>query len=83
MLDRRARGSNLTYKDKQFELVSESDDKIEFKAIANYSWEAVYDTEEKFKQSGIEGDYNWSEEYKFELTKTDKGWRVSHFEGWK
>lgn len=78
-----ARGTNISYKDKQFELVSESDDKIEFKAIANYSWEAVYDTEEKFKQSGIEGDYNWSEEYKFELTKTDKGWRVSHFEGWK
>ena len=40
-----ARGTNIFYVDKTFELISETDDKIEFKAIANYSGEAVYGSE--------------------------------------
>lgn len=78
-----ARGTDIFYNDKTFELVSESDDKIEFKAVANYSWKEMYATEEEFKESGTEGDYEWTEEYNFELTKTDDGWRVSRFEYWK
>lgn len=78
-----ARGTNIFYVDKTFEPVSETDDKIEFKAIANYSGEAVYGSEEAFNESGDGGEYAWSEEYNFEMVKTDDGWRVSRFEYWK
>lgn len=77
------RGTNISYKEKRFELVNESEDKIEFKAVADYSWEGIYESEEEFKESGMDGEYNWSEEYNFELTKTEDGWRISHFEYWK
>lgn len=78
-----ARGTNIFYVDKTFELISETDDKIEFKAIANYSGEYMYGSEEEFINSGAEGPYEWSEEYNFELVNTDDGWRVSKFEYWK
>lgn len=78
-----ARGTNIFYKDKTFELVSESDDKIEFKAVATYSQEGMYESEEEFKNSGMDGDYEWKEEYNFELTKTDDGWKFTRFEFWK
>lgn len=78
-----ARGTNIFYKDKTFELVNESEDKIEFKAKAVYSQEGLYESEEDFKKSGMEGEYEWTEEYNFELTKTDDGWRVTRFEYWK
>ena len=79
-----ARGTNIFYKDKTFELVEQTEDKIVFKAIANYSCEGMFADEEEMKKiMGENAQTNWTEEYNFQMDKTENGWRVSKFEYWK
>ncbi len=78
-----ARGSNICYKDGQFELISKTEDEIKFKYIAHYSYEGIM-TEEEFNEMNEGGNesYSWDEEFIISIVNTDEGWRVDEFNLW-
>lgn len=78
-----ARGSDISYKGKRYELVSETDDEITFKAIAEHSWEGVYENEQQYRDEGNIDDFEWEEEYTYKFVKTDDGFKIAEFEYWK
>jgi len=65
-----ARGSSLGFNRIEFELTSQTDDKIEFKGIA------YFDDEFTPNQP------NYTEEHNYVIVKTANGWRFDEFEVW-
>lgn len=78
-----ARGSDISYKGKRFELISETDDEIIFKAVAEHSWAEFYENEQQYHDEGNTDAFEWEEEYEFKIVKTNAGYRIAEFEYWK
>jgi len=78
-----ARGSNISYTGKKFDLISENKDEIVFKATAGYSWAEFYENEQQYRDEGNTGDFEWQEEFTYKLVKSDEGFRIENFEYWK
>lgn len=78
-----ARGTDISYKGKRYELVSESDDEISLKAIAEHSWKGAYENEQQYRDEGNTDAYEWEEEHNYKFVKTDDGFRLAEFEYWK
>ncbi|MPN22470.1 hypothetical protein SDC9_169853 [bioreactor metagenome] len=78
-----ARGSDISYTGKKYELISETKDEIDFKAIAKHSWAGVYENEQQYRDEGNTDPFEWEEEYTFKIVKTDNGFRIAEFEYWK
>lgn len=78
-----ARGSDISYAGKKYELISESKDEIDFKAIAQHSWAGAYENEQQYRDEGNTDAFEWEEEYTFKIIKTENGFRIAEFEYWK
>lgn len=75
-----ARGSNIFYVGRSFELVSSDDNELKFKVIGYYSQIAVL-TEDEYNEL-LPEDRDWSEEFDITIVKTADGWKVSQFNFW-
>lgn len=75
-----ARGSNIFYVGRTFELVSSDDNELKFKVIGYYSQIGVL-TEEEFNELPPE-EREWTEEFDITIVNTADGWKVSQFNFW-
>ena len=75
-----ARGSNIFYVGRTFELVSSDDNELKFKVIGYYSQIEVL-TEEEFNELPPE-EREWTEEFDITIVNTADGWKVSQFNFW-
>ncbi len=75
-----ARGSNIFYVGRGFELVSSDENELKFKVIGYYSQIGVLTEEEYYELP--EEEREWTEEFNITIVKTADGWKVSQFNFW-
>ncbi|MGN0690515.1 MAG: hypothetical protein ACI4KH_08865 [Oscillospiraceae bacterium] len=75
-----ARGSNIFYVGRTFELISSDEKELKFTLTAHYSAIELYSEEEYNKLPDNEKE--WSETFTYSIVNTENGWRVAQFSLW-